>query len=67
MRKVKPINPVIKTLAYTPKHGGRHTPTEFKRSTQQAVKLQLSEEALQYFVKRFELAKTKVAANVTST
>ena len=52
MRKVKPINPVVKTLAYTPKHGGRHTPTEFKRSTEQAVKLQLSDEALQYLKER---------------
>lgn len=52
MRKIKPINPVVKTLAYTPKHGGRHTPKEFKCSTNQAVKLQLSKEAMDYLKER---------------
>lgn len=50
--KVKPINPVIKILAYTPKHGGRHTPFEFKNKTSQAVKLQLSQEASDYLLER---------------
>jgi hypothetical protein len=50
--KIKPINPVVKTLAYAPKHGGRHTPKEFKRSTKQAVKLHLSCEAVQYLKER---------------
>ena len=50
--KIKPINPVVKTLTYAPKHGGRHTPKEFKRSTKQAVQLQLSSEAVQYLRER---------------
>jgi hypothetical protein len=50
--KIKPINTVVRTLAYTPKHGGRHTPYEFKNKTNQAVKLQLSEEALDYLKER---------------
>ena len=50
--KIKPINPVVKTLTYAPKHGGRHTPKEFKRSTKQAKQLQLSSEAVQYLKER---------------
>jgi hypothetical protein len=50
--KIKPINPVVKTLAYTPKHGGRHTPEKFKRSTKQAVQLQLSNEVLKLLKER---------------
>ena len=33
--KIKPVNPVVKTLAYNPKHGGQHTPYEFKNKTNQ--------------------------------
>ena len=50
--KIKPINPVVRVLAYTPKHGGRHTPHEFKNKTNQAVKLELSQEALDYLNER---------------
>jgi hypothetical protein len=50
--KIKPINPVVKTLAYNPKHGGQHTPYELKNKTNQAVKLQLSQEALDYLNER---------------
>jgi hypothetical protein len=50
--KIKPINPVVKVLAYTPKHGGLHTPFEFKNKTKQEVKLQLSQEALDYLTER---------------
>jgi hypothetical protein len=50
--KIKPVNPVVKTLAYNPKHGGQHTPYEFKNKTNQAVKLQLSQEALDYLNER---------------
>jgi hypothetical protein len=50
--KIKPINPVVKTLAYNPKHGGQHTPYAFKNKTNQAVKLQFSQEALDYLKER---------------
>ena len=50
--KIKPVNPVVKTLAYNPKHGGQHTPFEFKNKTNQAVKLQLSQEASDYLLER---------------
>ena len=50
--KIKPINPVVKVLSYTPKHGGKHTPYKFKNKTNQAVKLQLSQEALDYLNER---------------
>jgi hypothetical protein len=50
--KIKPINPVVKTLAYTPKHGGRHTPEKFKRSTKQAVQVQLSNEVFKFLKER---------------
>ena len=50
--KIKPINPVVRVLSYTPKHGGRHTPHEFKNKTNQAVKLELSQEALDYLNER---------------
>ena len=52
VNKIKPINPVVKTLAYTPKHGGRHTPEKFKRSTKQAVILELSGEVVQLLKER---------------
>jgi hypothetical protein len=50
--KIKPINPVVKTLAYTPKHGGRHTPEKFKRSTKQAMQVQLSNEVFKFLKER---------------
>jgi hypothetical protein len=50
--KIKPINPVVRTLAYTPKHGGRHTPEKFKRSTKQAVILELSGEVVKLLKER---------------
>lgn len=54
MTRIKPINPVVKTLAYQPKHGGRHTPFESKNKTNQAIKLELSKEALDYLKERKE-------------
>jgi hypothetical protein len=52
VNKIKPINPVVKTLAYTPRHGGRHTPKQFKRSTKQGVILELSGEVVQLLKER---------------